>query len=236
MSEHAKAEQEINGAVPPPQPLAAGTLFQRKYRIVSLLGSGGSSIVYQAWNLALEENVAIKVIGERRPGIDAFLFRRPGYFGDAAGDFNQAELNANQDRRILANRAVAPAAKAVVLSTSASIDYHFGKTESTIRQINEALELCRLYPEIHTMRSGFLETLINVYADKASYALLDRTVKYFDDETSQRWSINVNIKAQRVRVLKRYAGVLRKRGLNSKAAAILTELAVCQRDTAHGER
>jgi eukaryotic-like serine/threonine-protein kinase len=53
---------------PWPGALTTGEPFGTRYRIMKLLGAGGMGVVYQAWDAALEEPVALKII---RPEITA---------------------------------------------------------------------------------------------------------------------------------------------------------------------
>ena len=42
--------------------LTPGRLLKKRYRIERLLGSGGMADVYQAWDLELDESIAVKVL------------------------------------------------------------------------------------------------------------------------------------------------------------------------------
>lgn len=50
--------------------LTDGTIFQNRYRILSLLGQGGMGAVYKAWDTQLQVPVAVKEMVPQ-PGIDA---------------------------------------------------------------------------------------------------------------------------------------------------------------------
>jgi tetratricopeptide (TPR) repeat protein/TolB-like protein len=66
-SDHAVVTSLANSATPQTHhnffgPLAPGTSFGNRYRIIRLLGAGGMGAVYQAWDDELGEAVALKVI------------------------------------------------------------------------------------------------------------------------------------------------------------------------------
>jgi serine/threonine protein kinase len=50
--------------------LSTGTVLQNRYRIASLLGTGGMGAIYRAWHLNLNMPVAVKEMGFQ-PGLDA---------------------------------------------------------------------------------------------------------------------------------------------------------------------